>query len=75
MQQRDGDGGGRAALPADQRVAVFACRSMVRVISLITARISCLRWLLLVAGASKTARTSAPARASQASSSLVSWPA
>ena len=44
---------------------------MVRVISLITARISCLRWLLVVAGASKTARMSAPARVSQASSSLV----
>jgi len=52
---------------------VRACRSMVRVISLITARISCLRWGLVVAGAPKTARTSAPARCSQASSSLVSW--
>src|SRR5215472_10211815 len=51
---------------------VKAGRSMVRVISLITARISCLRWLLVVAGASKTARMSAPARRSQASSSLVS---
>ena len=50
---------------------VPAGRSMVRVISLITARISCLRWLLVVAGASKTARMSAPARVSQASSSLV----
>ena len=43
---------------------VPACRSMVRVISLITARISCLRWLLVVAGASNTARMSAPARVS-----------
>ncbi len=52
---------------------VRAWRSMVSMISLITARISCLRWLLVVAGASKTARTSAPARLSQASSSPVSW--
>jgi hypothetical protein len=49
-----------------------AARSVVRVTSLITARISCLRWLLVTAGASKTARRSAPARRSQASSSLVS---
>src|SRR5207247_1878709 len=53
------------------RAAVRACWSMVTVISVSRARISCLRSRGVVEGASKTARMSAPAAASHRTSSPV----
>ena len=55
--------GGGTALPDDPQLRRSArrCRT-VRTISAMTARMSCLRSTVVVLGASKTARTSAPAR-------------